>query len=111
MNQEDRSQIAQLQARVAELERTLATLGEALVKTQQAQLKRDDQLDGVTAVLVGVAAMVAALPAFRESGAAGVRSAVEGYIASSLHSNATDAHLHGMSEWAYRLLPDIWKTS
>ncbi|WP_156370479.1 hypothetical protein [Acidovorax sp. Leaf84] len=109
MTSERNEEIEELQARVAQLEKTLATLTEALLNTQDTMQKRSSQLDGVTAVLIGVANTVTKSSELNEIGKTVVKAAIEGQLASSLGSNTTDAHIHGTSEWAYRLLPTSWK--
>ncbi|RYH20459.1 MAG: hypothetical protein EON54_26350 [Alcaligenaceae bacterium] len=109
MTSEHKDQIEELQARVAQLEKTLTALTEALLNTQDTMQKRSSQLDGVTAILIGVANTVAKSDELNEIGKTVVKAAIEGQLASSLGSNTTDAHIHGTSEWAYRLLPTPWK--
>jgi uncharacterized coiled-coil protein SlyX len=109
MTSEHKDQIEELQARVAQLEKTLTALTEALLDTQDTMQKRSSQLDGVTAILIGVVNTVAKSAELNEIGKTVVKTAIEGQLASSLGSNTTDAHIHGTSAWAYRLLPTPWK--
>ena len=106
----DISEMAQLQARVAQLEESVATLTDALLQTQEAFKKRGCQLDGLTAVLIGVAATLASSPELNKIGKTVVKAAIDGHLASSLNTTVTDAHILGTSEWTYRLLPETWKT-
>ncbi|CAN7682869.1 hypothetical protein [Acidovorax sp. LjRoot117] len=109
MTSEHKQLIEELQARVTELEQTLGRLTEALLNTQDTLQKRGSQLDGATAVLIGIANTVAKSSELNEIGQTIVKAAIEGQLASSLGSNITDAHIHGTSAWAYRLLPTQWK--
>lgn len=109
MTSKHNEQIEELRTLVAQLEKTLTTVTEALLTTQETIQKRDAQLDGVTAVLIGVANTVAKSTELNIIGKAVVKAAIEGHLASSLSSNTTDAHIHGTSAWAYRLLPTPWK--
>ncbi|RYH50814.1 MAG: hypothetical protein EON54_15430 [Alcaligenaceae bacterium] len=109
MTSEHKEQIEELRVLVAQLEKTLTTVTEALLTTQETIQKRDAQLDGVTAVLIGVANTVAKSPELDDLGKTVVKAAIEGLLASSLGSKTTDAHIHDTSAWAYRLLPTSWK--